>query len=128
MSKKDIEAGEQRWLGAFNGGDASGVAAIYATDARLLPPNSEIVQGRSEIEAFVKDFVQTGAKLKFDLLTVHETPELCASVGRYEMDFPPESGAPQDRGKFIEVWKRQSDGSWLIVDDIFNSDLQAPPS
>jgi len=128
MTKQDIQAGEQRWLEAFNAGDAAGVAVQYSADARLMPPNSPIVQGRSDIEAFVKEFVQTGAKLKFDLLTVHEAPELCAAVGRYEMDFPPESGAPQDRGKFIEVWKRQDDGSWLVVDDVFNSDLPAPPS
>ena len=126
MSKKDIEAGEQRWLEAFNGGDASAVAQQYTQDARLLPPNADIVQGRMDLEAFVKEFIQTGAKLQFELLTVHETVDTCASVGRYVMDFPADSGFPQDRGKFIEVWKRPSDGSWLIVDDIFHSDLPAP--
>jgi len=126
MSKKDIAASEQRWLEAFNGGDASGVSQMYATDGRLLPPNADIVDGRSKIEAFVKDFIQTGAKLKFELLTVHESSDMCAAVGRYQMDFPPDSGAQQDRGKFIEVWTRQPEGSWLIVDDIFNSDLPTP--
>jgi uncharacterized protein (TIGR02246 family) len=126
MSSKDINAAEARWLEAFNGGDASGVANLYAAGARLLPPNSEIVDGRSDIEGFVKGFIQTGAQLQFIPITVHETPDLCVSVGRYVMDFPADSGAPQDRGKFIEVWDRQPDGSWLLVDDIFNSDLPAP--
>jgi ketosteroid isomerase-like protein len=36
-------------------------------------------------------------------------------------------GEPQkDSGKFIEVWRRQGDGSWKIADDIFNSSLPAP--
>jgi ketosteroid isomerase-like protein len=30
-----------------------------------------------------------------------------------------------DRGKFLEIRKRQPDGSWLIHRDIFNSDLAA---
>ena len=127
MSRKNIEAGEKKWLDAFNGGDASGVAQMYAADARLLPPNADIVQGRSDLEAFVKEFIQTGAKLQFELLAVHEAPDVCASVGRYVMDFPAGSGIPQDRGKFIEVWKHQG-GSWLIADDIFNSDLPAAPA
>jgi uncharacterized protein (TIGR02246 family) len=125
MSKSDIEAGEKKWLAAFNSGDASGVANLYTPDARMMAPNADTIEGRPAIEGFVKEFVATGAQLSFDLLTVHETPDLCVSVGRYTMDFP-SGAAPQDLGKFIEVWKRQSDGSWLIADDIFNSNLAAP--
>jgi len=124
MSRADIEAGEKRWLKAFNGGDAAGVAAIYTERARLLAPNTETVEGRGNIEGFCKEFIATGAQLKFELLTVHESADFCASVGRYVMTFP--GDAPEDRGKFIEVWKRQGDGSWQIADDIFNSDL--PPA
>lgn len=58
MSRKEIEAREDTWVEAFNGGDAAGTQA--------------------------------------------------------------------DAGKFIEIWTRQPDGSWLISDDIFNSDLPAP--
>jgi ketosteroid isomerase-like protein len=125
MSRRDIEAREKAWLKAFNGGDASGVAALYAEGARLMPPNSEIVEGRAAIEGFVKEFVQTGAQLSFNLLTVHESPSMCASVGRYTMDIP---GAPQDQGKFIEVWTRQGDGTWQIADDIFNSNNPPAPA
>jgi len=123
MAKQDIESGEQRWIAAFNSGDAAGVAALYAESARLLPPNAEILEGRQAIEGFVKAFVATGAKLAFDLLTVHEDASISAAVGRYTLDIP---GAPQDKGKYIEVWARQADGSWRIVDDIFNSSLPGP--
>ncbi|MEY2434301.1 MAG: hypothetical protein QOC92_4026 [Acidimicrobiaceae bacterium] len=126
MSKKAIEAAEKKWLEAFNGGDASGVANTYTADARLMPPNADIVEGRSDIEGFVKGFVATGAQLKFNLLTVHETPDLCVAVGRYEMDIPTPDGPQKDSGKYIEVFAKQSDGSWLIVDDIFNSSVPAP--
>ena len=127
MSRKEIDAQEQRWQQAFNGGDATAVAALYSEKARLLPPNFEIVEGRPAIEGFVKEFVATGAQITFDLITVHETAELCAAVGRYTMQIPVPGGEPQqDRGKYIELWAKQSDGSWLIVDDIFNSSLPAP--
>ena len=69
MSKKDIEAAEQQWLNAFNGGDAAGVAQQYEEQARLMPPNLDILEGRGAIEAFCKEFVATGAQVAFRLLT-----------------------------------------------------------
>ena len=126
MSRSDVEAGERAWLEKMNGGDAAGVAQLYALDARLMPPNMDILAGRDAIEAFCKEFTTMGATLSFELLTVHEAGDTCVSVGTYTMDFtPPGAPAQHDRGKFIEVWKKQSDG-WRIVDDIFNSSEPAP--
>jgi len=40
---------------------------------------------------------------------------------------PPGAAEPVgDRGKFVEIWKKQRDGSWRVVLEIFNSDLPAP--
>src|SRR5437879_10971225 len=126
MARKAVEEGEARWLTAFNGGDAAGVAAVYAPEARLMPPNADILEGRNAIEAFLKEFVQTGAQLSFKLLEVHKSPDMCAAVGTYEMEIPagPDQ-TQQDRGKYLEVWAKQPDGGWAIVEDIFNSSLPA---
>jgi len=126
MTARDIEAREQQWLAAFNSGDAAGVAKLYAEKGRIHPPNDEIVEGRADIEAFVKGFVQTGAQLKFETLTIYESAALCAAVGLYQMEIPTPAGLERDHGKFIEVWTRGSDGTWTISDDIFNSSVQAP--
>ena len=127
MSAAEVKAAEQRWLEAFNAGDASGVAQVYAEDGRLMPPGADIVEGRAAIEGFVKEFVAIGAQLSFDLLKVHEAGELAVAVGRYTMTIPVEGGESQtDLGKFIEVWAPQADGSWLIVEDIFNSNTPPP--
>jgi uncharacterized protein (TIGR02246 family) len=124
MSRQDVENGEKQWLEAFNSGDAAAVVAQYTDAGRLLPPNADIVAGRDQLAPFVQGFIDTGAKLKFDLIDVYETPDVCTSVGRYEMTF--DGSDDRDLGKFIEVWVRQGDGSWLIADDIFNSNL--PPA
>jgi ketosteroid isomerase-like protein len=31
----------------------------------------------------------------------------------------------QDHGKYVEVWKKQPDGSWKCVIDMYNSDVPA---
>jgi ketosteroid isomerase-like protein len=45
--------------------------------------------------------------------------------GAYEMTFTPK-GAPKpihDTGKYLTVWKRQTDGTWRMIRDINNTDL-----
>jgi ketosteroid isomerase-like protein len=38
----------------------------------------------------------------------------------------PDGKPMKDRGKFIEVWKKQADGKWKVVADMFNSDIPLP--
>lgn len=125
MSRQDIENGEKQWVEAFNAGDAPGVTALYTPDARLMAPNIESLQGADAMMPMVQSFIDTGVQMAFDLVAVHEAPDLCAAVGRYDMTAP--DGTSVDRGKFVEIWTKQADGQWRIVDDIFNSDLPASP-
>ena len=39
------------WVKAFNAGDPAALAALYAEDARSLPPGGPPVAGRSQIES-----------------------------------------------------------------------------
>jgi ketosteroid isomerase-like protein len=40
---------------------------------------------------------------------------------------PDPAGKPvTDRGKYVTIWKKQADGSWKVIADIFNSDLPMP--
>ena len=52
---------------------------------------------------------------------VSRSGDLAYLIGAYRLAM---KGA-QDRGKFVEVWKKQPDGQWKVVADIFNSDLPA---
>jgi uncharacterized protein (TIGR02246 family) len=115
-----------RVCGGFNAGDASGVARLFTEDGRVLPPNADAVQGRANIEAFFKED-QARPSLSLRLLTVHVCAGLCVAVGLSEVERHPKGASPdKDSGKFIEVWTRQSDGSWLLAEDIFNSNLRTP--
>jgi ketosteroid isomerase-like protein len=41
-------------------------------------------------------------------------------IGFYTVDNP-----PLDKGKYVEVWKKQANGAWKAVVDTFNSDMPA---
>ena len=57
-----IEAANKKFIEAFNKGDVATVAGLYATDAKVLPPNSQMVEGRQNIQAFWQSLVKMGAK------------------------------------------------------------------
>jgi ketosteroid isomerase-like protein len=49
-------------------------------------------------------------------------------TGTYTFNFKDASGKTvEDRGKYLEVWKRQADGSCKCSADAWNSDLLATP-
>ena len=47
--------------------------------------------------------------------------DLAYALGFYTIDNP-----PIDKGTFVDVWKKQADGSWKAIVDTFNSDMPAP--
>ncbi len=105
------------------------VKLYYADDARVLPPNHATVTGREAISALyrssgsIREYRLTILALegRNDLAYVHSTYQMAVT--------PPGAAEPVgDQGKGVEVWKKQRDGSWKVVLDIFNSDLPAPAS
>ena len=51
---------------------------------------------------------------------------LFRSSGTYEETMTDANGKPvKDRGKYIEIFKKQADRTWKVVADIWNSDLPA---
>src|SRR5687767_13589053 len=58
-----IEAASKGFAEALGKGEAAKIADMYAEDARVLPPNSPMVQERQRIQEFWQGFINSGAKL-----------------------------------------------------------------
>jgi len=100
------------------------VKAFYAPDAVLMPPNHGAVEGREKIAGFLQGLIDSGlTSIKLDTSTVASVGDLAYGQGRYTLDLSPPGGTPiQDVGKYIVVYRRQANGGWRAVSDIFNSD------
>jgi ketosteroid isomerase-like protein len=98
------------------------VEAFYADDARFMPPNQPMIEGREKIVRAFEGLFEIGLKeIRLEILSVETSREIAAEVGRYVMKI----GEAEDRGKYVVAHRRRSDGSWRAFADIFNSDL--PP-
>ena len=125
--RKAIEANTKALVAAFNKGDAAAVAGMYTKDAKLLPPNSEMVEGTQNIQAYWQGAIGAGAKLDaLDTVHVEWQGDMTAEVGRYTLTIPQAGGGSMtDQGKYLVVWKRQG-RTWKLALDIWNTNKPLP--
>jgi ketosteroid isomerase-like protein len=119
-----IRALSDSFVRHFNAADADQlVQAFYTEDARLLPPNHPMITGRSQIREAFREFLQAGMgglTIEDYEIEVAGSGDLAYGFGTFSLARP----AP-DRGKFVEVYRRQADGSWKCIADMFSSDEAA---
>ena len=124
--RKLIEANNERFIAAFNRGDAAAVGGMYTSDARLFPPNSQRIDGRQGIQSFWQGLINVGAKVvRLETVHVESRGDIAYEVGNYTLTIPQANKqAITDEGKYVVVWKRQG-RSWRLAADIWNSSLPA---
>jgi uncharacterized protein (TIGR02246 family) len=122
--QEEISKGTAQWVQLYNAGNIAGVTALYADDAKLLPPNSDFVTGREAIQAVWQGMLDSGAKsCKLDTLEVYAGEDGAVEVGTYEiMD---KDGKSMDKGKFMVHWKKVG-STWKLHRDIWNSSMPVP--
>jgi uncharacterized protein (TIGR02246 family) len=115
-SRGAIEATVDRYVAASNEGDAEALAALYADDALLLPPDHEPIHGREAIVEFWREGTDEG--LEVSPLRLEVNGDVAYMVGRYRL--PPTEEEAADSGQYVLCLKRQPDGAWKLTADIWN--------
>ena len=111
----------QQFEKSFNQGDAEALASLYTEDAKILPPNMDIVEGRSTIQSYWQGALDMGIKsFKGELIDLDASGNLGYFVGKYTLY--DNDNQEVDQGKWISVLKN-NDGKWKVHRDIFNTSL-----
>ena len=106
--------------------DLDATAAHYSDDASVPAPNAPIATNKQAIRAVWASMLVPGASVSWQVskVEVARSGELGYVMGTYSLAMKDPQGKPiTDQGKLVEVWKKQADGKWKTVVDIFNSDL-----
>lgn len=117
-------------VAALNANDAEAWAGCFTPDGVQMPPNNAANVGIERIRAWSTGML-TAFRVEFSL-DVDEL-ELMGETwalerGGYTITLTPASGGASisDNGKYITIYQRQANGSWLMARDIWNSDQQLP--
>jgi ketosteroid isomerase-like protein len=121
-----IKNADTQWAKAAASKDVDATVAFYSDDATLLPPNAPMASDKASIRAAWAGLLGPGTSLSWQATKVEaaRSGDLGYVIGTYQLEGKDASGKEEsDRGKFVEVWKKQADGNWKAAVDIFNSDL-----
>ena len=128
--ERAIREAEIEWWKVAVAKDLERTVAFYADDASMFPPNAPMATGKEAIRAVWSQLLATPGFAVSGQTTKVEASrggDLGYSIGTYELTTHDPTGKPvMDRGKYVVVWKKQADGSWKAIADIFNSNLPAP--
>ncbi len=129
-----INAVNEKVVAAMNSRDAAALAAIYADDAIMMNPGQAAVEGKQAIQAAYEAMAkETPADVVFAMqplspLETQVAGDWAYQRGNYTVTITPKSGKAMERSfKYLNIYKRQSDGSWKVYRDISN-DNNPPPS
>jgi ketosteroid isomerase-like protein len=121
-----IKASESTWVSAANSKDWVALAMLYAEDAIVMPPNHPIVTGRADIQKLFESFPPMSG-FQLPIAEIEGRGDLAVVRGTYSLTINQEGAAPvTDTGNWMEMRRKQANGSWLIVRDIWNSDTPMP--
>ena len=85
-----------------------------------------MVEGRDAIIAFYNGFPRLSV-FKVEAVEIDGEGSIAYIRGTYTISLsPPDGTVINDHGKYVQVWRKKSDGSWRCTLDIYNSDL--PPA
>jgi uncharacterized protein (TIGR02246 family) len=115
---------DTEWAKAATVGNGDAIAALYTSEATLLPPGEPIVTGEA-VKKYWVDFANGfSGPTELNTISVEGNGDLAVAVGTYSMTLTPKKAGAKplakEEGKYMELLKRQDDGSWKIVHDIWN--------
>lgn len=129
--EKTIRDMETAWVKEFAAKDMDKIVAHYADDGMVLLSNAPTMVGKDAIRAGMKDTI-ADPKFSLDLKTakVEVSGDLAYSQGTYSVMFfdAKTKKVMAETGRYVEVYKKQADGSWKVLQDINSPEAPAAPA
>jgi uncharacterized protein (TIGR02246 family) len=118
----------QEWVLACNTRQLDDLLDLYITDALVLRSNLPPVRGATAVREFFFSALDTGlGEVEVEPARVEVVGDMAYEAGRCNALVPSATGKRrEERGKYLWVFSRQSNGDWKLAADCWSSDLTLP--
>ncbi len=131
--RASLMVADQAWFEAYSTSEtpADVFAGNVVDDSYLLPPGAPMSKGRESIrEAIAGLEAMDGFSITWapSAAQVGGDAQMGYTIGTYEMKMAPEGSPITINGKYLTVWEKQTDGSWMVSADMFNANGPPEPA
>lgn len=117
---------DDAWSTVAGTRNADSVASFYAEDAVAYPPKMPVAVGRAAArDVWAGAFADSTYNLSWVTTASGVAPsgDLGYTAGTFQESFAgPDGTMATATGKYLCVWKKQADGSWKAIHDMWNYD------
>jgi uncharacterized protein (TIGR02246 family) len=113
------------WVLACNTKHLDDMLDLYVADAIVLRSNIPPLRGAAAVREFLFGALDAGlGEAELDPIRVEVVGDLAYEAGRFKALVPSATGKRrEERGKYLWVCTRQSNGEWKLAADCWSSDL-----
>jgi ketosteroid isomerase-like protein len=122
-----IDALNAQYVAHFNAVHPDSLAALFAEDGRMMPPNAPVAVGHAAIVAGLATMAGSQPTLALTTVAVETSGPLAVETGTYAFSLmvPGAKEPIKDTGKYVSSFRKVGD-KWMLVDNIWNSDMVMP--
>jgi ketosteroid isomerase-like protein len=116
------------WASVVGSRDVDKIVSYWADDAIVLPPGAPALVGKQAIREFVTQSLEMpGFSISWEAnqAAVSASGDMGYTVGTNRVTMAAADGTPVTTvGKAVAVWRKEPNGTWRCVLDIWNADSQ----
>lgn len=126
IAKQAIQADEAKWNQQFKAKDTEGLADHYTDDAYFVAPGVTADGSTAIRQVYANASVDPAFQVQFasDRIDVGNSGDMAYARGKFTEKYTDKKTGKvmSGSGTYITVYKKQTDGSWKVVEDIAAAD------
>ena len=121
---------DQAWAQAAAARDVESIASYWAEDAQVFPPGQPAVVGKAALRRYVSETLAIpGFSISWEPsdFVVSSSGDVAYGTTTNVVTFQDAQGKPvTERARAVTVWRKDPDGVWRCVVDIWNAGPATP--
>jgi ketosteroid isomerase-like protein len=124
-AEAEVRKADADWTAAAGAHSVDAWISFYTADAIVRLPQEELATGKESVRQAVMRLLApphlSMASRPIDV-QVNRSAEVASLLESYELRFDSQGTSMSRRGRRLEIWRKQADGSWKCTVDTWNLD------